>query len=443
MKRLQSIASEARLASIIGTLLSRGLSTVLSFGLILVLARALSPEEYGRYAFVFSVATALGIILTLGQTTSLIKHFREDSGLEDSVNASLVSQNVRWMGIAALLAAGIGFLAWIFQVEILGLTPAKWALAAFFAVVFQASEYLQSWFRARGRYTMALVPRENVWRILAILSLLAVVISGYELDSVSALLLVTLALLIAISPQMLSFGREFASRLGREKRTETLDTRPGENRSFGFNMLMNAVSGHIETIMVGLVIGFSELAVFFIVLRITMLLYLPITSIETVALPMIANALRIGDKARTQRLMAMFGGLTFGLALLGGIVLFFIYPFVLNLFNPEFSAPATVVLLMIATAWVQSFIGVNTGYLMVSGGESFFLAFRTVLLVHYCAGLALFGALFGIVGVAGMMLVFMVAESGLTWWWCRKHLGLDISAFSALGLLRKNASDPA
>ncbi|MEO0636091.1 MAG: hypothetical protein AAFY73_05530 [Pseudomonadota bacterium] len=430
--------SELRIVAILGTLVSRGLSTVLSFALLLVVARLLSVEAYGEYAFLLSCVMGVGVLATLGQTVVLVKYFDEDMASSEGVNPALLQRASRYMvlGSVVLLMGGVSvWLASVIapQVVPLDLTPAAITVLVLGSIAFQWAEYWQARYRAEGRFALALIPRENAWRILAIACLLALwLLPAFEsvrnmLTAELVLGVVMAFLVISISPQL------WVAVKSRTTPQLSFDQPKGENRRFALNVAMNAVAQHTETIIVGLVLGFAELAVFFVVFRITMLLYLPATSIETVAAPMVSNALRGDDPVRTQRLVGRFSAITWLLATVGGAIILVIYPYILFLFNAELEAPFAFVALMVTMASVQSFFGLGTGYLMIGGGEAFFLAYRTIFHVIYMVLLAAAGLAFGLIGVALVMLILIVAESAMAWWWCRKNLGLEITA---LGVLR-------
>lgn len=433
--------SELRIVAILGTLVSRGLSTVLSFALLLVVARLLSVEAYGEYAFLLSIVMGAGLLATLGQTFVLVKYFDEDLPSQAGVNPALLHGASRYMLLGSalvLVSAGMFWLLdqaaswgnWSYWPQGIGLGVL--AVLALGAMTFQWAEYWQARYRAEGRFGLALIPRENAWRALAIASLLAVWLLPMfapvraMIDAGSALAIVMVCLAICIAPQW------WVAVCNASPEVDPFVQPKGENRRFALNTAMNAIAQHTEAIIVGLVLGFAELAVFYVVLRITMLLYLPATSIETVAAPMIANALRGDDHARTQRLVGRFSAATFLLATFGGLVLLFVYPFILQLFNSELEATFAFVAVMVATASIQSFFGIGTGYLMIGGGEAFFLAYRTALHLVYMIALAIGGLMFGLLGVAVVMAIYILIESALAWWWCRKHLSLDITAWSAL-----------
>ena len=426
------------------SLVSRGLSTVFSFLLIFVLARLLSPEEYGLYALLFSIGSGLGLTMTVGQTTLLMKHFRADEAIASPINMQLIRENLLWLTVSLVLIALICSLL-VASSEMV--SPAAVLVVFLFASLFVLSEYAQSYFRARGRILTALLPRENVWRPIATAGLLLAGLGGLALSGVSALLIVTLCLGLIVGYQIAVMatecGRGLVTVPGSKSEPAPRATWRQESTYFSLNTLMTAVALHIEVLIVGLVLGLEEVALFFLMMRLTALLNLPAVSMETVAFPMVSERLRKGDTDGAQKLLAMFAAITFALCLIGVAVLVPLGPHIIALFNPELGGSSLLMGLMALTALIYAYFGLGTGALMLGGGERFFLIYRSILYVFYGAALALFGYIWGLEGIALTMAGGILIETLLAAWWCKRNLGIDISAAALIPVLLKRGTKPA
>ncbi|MBO6510764.1 MAG: oligosaccharide flippase family protein, partial [Roseibium sp.] len=91
MSVFNRIAGRIDVRRLILTFVSRGLSTIFSFALIFSLARVLAAEEYGLYAMLFSIGSALGLVLTSGQATLIVKHFNREDPPGDNINRRLIT----------------------------------------------------------------------------------------------------------------------------------------------------------------------------------------------------------------------------------------------------------------------------------------------------------------------------------------------------------------
>ena len=434
MPVFKRIAGRIDVRRLMLTLVSRGLSTIFSFALIFSLARVLSAEEYGLYAMLFSIGSALGLVLTSGQATLIVKHFNREDPPGDNINRQLISHNVVWQAVALALVWVAGWLVWATGVG--QLSPIAILAVLIFSSVFLLSEYFQSYFRARNQLKLALVPRENFWRPFATVLVWFSVFLGVSLGGATALLLVAACLAVAVIYQSFFFVRDARRRseTGAASSDETASPSNWDKESiyFGLNGFMTAVALHIEVVIVGFVLGLEEVALFFVLFRLAMLLNLPQISMETFAMPMIAERMREGDRKEAQKLLSAFAAVTFLLSLAGAAVLVPLSPYVVKLFNPEFEVSGLLMLAIASQTVVMAFFGLGTSTLMISGGERYFLLYRSVLYAIYAVSLVLFGWIGGLMGVALTMTGFVLIEHMLAAAWCRRKAGVDITATGAI-----------
>jgi len=434
MSLLERVAGRIDVRRLFLTLVSRGLSTVFSFALIISLARVLPAAEYGLYALLFSIASALGLVLTSGQTTLVVKHLHREDLPGDLNNQRLVARNTKWQAIAV----GIAWVAGLAAVASgLGPLQSGAVLAVLiFASVFMASEYFQSYFRARNQLKLALIPRENFWRPFATAAIWVAVLSGLSLNGENALVLVAACLALAVALQAHFFVRDARHRYQKPaepgKVEPTASTWNRESVYFGLNGLMTAVALHIEVVIVGFVLGLEEVALFFVLFRLAMLLNLPQISMETYAMPMVAERLREGDRHGAQQILSAFAMVTFVLSLIGTAILVPLSPYVVKIFNPAFEVSPLLMLAVASQTVVMAFFGLGTSTLMISGGERFFLIYRSFLYAVYAAALVLFGWLGGLMGIALTMAGFVLIEHVFAAAWCRREAKVDITATGAI-----------
>jgi O-antigen/teichoic acid export membrane protein len=432
MNALLKLAGSTQARRLAEVVFSRGLSTVFSFLLLYVASQLLSLQEYGLYVFLFSAGSALGLMFGLGQPMVLIKHFRAAETCASRHNASLVRGSLRTTLASVAALALLGVLSYTAS----GALPAPYNgfhLAAAFAAVYVLSEYLQSFFRVRAQFWLALVPRENAWRPLASLALLAGAGAGLSWGGASAFVVVGASLLVAILPQLGLFLRQTADAWRRNAaeiggRRRRLWRREGVY--FFAHTGFAASAAYLETVVIGLVVGLGEAAFFFLVTRLTMLLNLPGVAIETIGIPRIAEKFRRNDRAGAQDLIATFSMIAFALSFLGGIVVLAVSPVLLELFNPAFTEHFEVVVIMTLSVVAHAFYGIGTGALMVGGGERYYLSYRTVLFAPYIVCLVGSGWIAGLDGVAVTSLAFVLIENVIAARWCRRVKGVDLRATS-------------
>ncbi|WP_417770398.1 lipopolysaccharide biosynthesis protein [Stappia sp.] len=429
---LRKIAGSAQARRLAEVVLSRGLSTLFSFLLLYVTSQILSLDEYGLYVFLFSVGSALGLMAGLGQPMVLVKHFRAAEACDGRHNASLIRGSARVTGAAVAVLGMLGSAAFFFGSAL----PERYEdihLAAAFAAVFVVSEYLQSFFRVRAQYWLALGPRENIWRPLASVVLLAGSAFGLSWAGADAFIVVGASLLVAILPQLGVYLRQTAG----VWRGGGADFGGGRRRLWRREGLyffahtgFAASAAYLETVIIGLVVGLREAAFFFLVTRLTMLLNLPGVAIETVGVPRVAEKFRRNDRQGAQDLIACFSLIAFVLALCGGLVLLIVAPALLGLFNPAFTEHFEVVVIMTLSVVAHAYYGIGTSALMVGGGERYYLSYRTMLFGPYVACLIGSGWFAGLDGVALTSLAFVLIENVIAARWCLGVKGVDLRASS-------------
>lgn len=404
---------------------SRFGSTLLSFLVLLVASRLLPTEEYGLYVFLFSIGSALGLIAVLGQQILVVKHYRRDGGVDDPVNRALIQVNARWLtlGCGVLVVAAVALYAIADRLP--EPYPHLW-IACAFAAVFAVSEYLQNYFRIHGSINLSLLPREIVWRLASVGALIAVAWTGWLSGGERAMSVVTLLLGGATAYQLGHFVKDEGLRWLPRR---SADSGPREWRAesgyFIANNALNSAQAYLETIVIGALLGLGEAGFYFVALRISMLLTLPVTAIDTVGIPLIAARFQRGDTQGAQRLIGKLSFSAFCISLAGAVALAVISPFVLTLFNAAFVQHSSVLVVLCALTVAQSFFGPGSWLLMIGGGERFFLIARTILFVIYLGLLYGLGRQFGLIGIATAGLVFSVASNCAAARWIASVWGID------------------
>lgn len=423
--RLRSarLADARRFASAFG---SRFGSTFLSFLVLLVASRLLPIDEYGLYVFLFSVGSALGLIAALGQQILVLKHYRRDASAGGDGNRALLGVNLRWLALGCgSLVAGAVVLA------LLGDRlphPYDYLWIAFlFAALFAASEYLQSYFRIHGRINLSLLPREIVWRAASTLGLGAAAALGLLSGGEAAMAVLTLLLGAATAYQVVHFLRDEGLDWLRRPAAAPAEWR-AETGWFIANNVLNAAQGYLETILIGVLLGLDKAAFYFVAVRISQLLTLPVAAIDTVGVPMIAERFQRDDREGAQVLIGRLSLGAFAVSAVGALCLAVVSPFVLHLFNAAFVGHTDVLVVLCALAVGHAFFGPGSWLLMIGGGERFFLIARLVLFVAYLGLLYGLGQAYGLIGIAAAGLAFSVASNWIAARWIAGVWGIDVMA---------------
>lgn len=434
MRDILARLQEMNLKKLVFALGTRGSSTIFSFLLLWTAGQALSIDQYGLYVFLFSVGTALGLTMVLGQSIFAIKHFRADIHRPGETNYDVLRHNAKWLGFGQALlfaAAAISYFA-------SGYFPEPYDqlyLAFLFAIAFSLGEYFISYYRVTNRLGLSLIPRENVWRALSALLVGVCIWQGINLSGEAAFILVSAVLFAAVGYQLafflrtegLAWLRAAASTMkgGADRKTWTQ-----ESKYFSASLFIFAAEGYLATIVIGLVIGLEEAAVFFVTLRIAMLLSLPNVAIETITIPRISTYIQNRDLVGAQRIVSTHSAAAFGLALLGYAFLALFGGWFLWIFDPSFTAAKLVLMVVAANVVLDTFVGPATWLLMISGAERRMLKIQIGLLTIHLALMALLGAYFGILGVAIAGTIVNIIGCLVTTYGAMRYAGADPMAIS-------------
>ncbi|MEO0495824.1 MAG: hypothetical protein AAF141_00430 [Pseudomonadota bacterium] len=411
---------------------SRGLSTVASFALLLSVSALLPTEQMGLYVFLFSLGNAAGLVASGGLPLLLLKHMRGSEGdvADRSQNDALLNRLARTQVWWFVAAAGVCAVLYFVNPSVFQGHPWEALPLFLYVAAFATGEMLINFFRVEGKVGWALMPRENLWRLISAALLFVMMTAGVQLDGGQAFSVVAGVLSVAIAFQFLAFRRHQGMAWLTADQADAPEISRKDQVFFSLNTGFNAVQANIETLVIGLVIGLQEAAFFFVALRLTQLLLVPLVAIDTIGVPMINRALQDDDTPKAQWLAGACSLASFGFAVCGALFLLALGPFILSMFKPEFLNHFEIVIVMTATATLQAWFGPAANLLMIGGGERFYFWLRSGLLGAGLLAYLLFGPLFGLAGIVAVTLAIVILEHVTVMIWARRHMNIDMMASS-------------
>lgn len=404
----------------------------LSFLMFLMLARAMSAEEYGRFGFGFSLAMFLSVIASLGLHTGILRWWPEFTAkkLPDKAVAVLVF-GLLWSAIAAVgmavaLGLAIPMLGWW------GMTALDYLYAAALLVVpLTLSEYVASALRAQGSVVWALAAKDIVWRAGFIALAIYAIGAAMGLSAGGVFLFAAVVLMGLV---LLQLGRLFGgSRAWPVGQAPTIKEGPELLRTalpmWGASVLY-AFSQYVDVVLLGMFISPEEVGPYFAATRVANVLGLMLIAANMVAAPIISRLFHSDEHARMQQVLRMIAiGVTvptllaFGLIVAAGVPL-------LEIFGPGFSE-AYVPLIILSAAFGFNAVCGPTGYLLQMTGHQ--RDYALIMLVTYGFTLAIQLVLIPTIGTVGAAIGTLF---GLVAWnlWARHlaltKLNLDPTIFS-------------
>lgn len=408
----------------------------LTFVMFVLLARWLTPEEYGRYATLFTLGTFLGYVIVGGLHTLALRRLPElDHHQRPDTAARLVRDGYLTI---IMLAASLAALAWIGAAALGGVAgPPAWSplIAILLAAPFALAEYQSNILRGWGSVHTALLPRDVAWRILTILAVGGLTLTGLRLGALEAFAITAATLFVLVLAQFAlglsraPAGAFEAARTGAVQPISLLI----EARWLWAAAVASALIAQLGVVSVGMVLGDVDAGRFFAAQRTSALLSLPLIAAEIVGGPLIARAWAARN---TREIQNICNYIVIGITIptLAGLLFFILFGgHLMSLFGHEYASTKGILLIMSVGTLINALCGPTAVIMLMTGNERSFVGYYASAQL---VGLALVTGLAATAGVNGAAVAS--AASVIIWnlavrQWSVRRLGIDPTAASFLG----------
>ncbi len=410
-------------------------STVLAFGIGVVLARTLGPSGYGIYGLVVSITALLTVPTEFGLPSLLT---REIASAEVRGDWPHMRGILAWTGkmvaaVSLLLFAGtIGVVLLIkgLRSEAEFLHTLLWAMLLIPLVALGNL----SGATLRG---LRLVVRGQLSEMLLrpgmFLLLLCVFEYGFgrSLHPAQAMLLnvIAAAFAFAIGVAMLLKAIPPPCRIA------TPLTQSAQWLRSAFPMALTegtrVLQGNVSVLLLGWLLASEDIGRFRVASQIAILMTFPLSLLDIALSPFISRLHSSGDRVRLQRMLSYGAGLMF-VTVLGMFVVLVLFGRVLLsvFFGPAFAAAYPALVILALGQLINAFFGSNAVLLNMSNGErAVAQAFSFGLVLNVLLSLMLIPA-FGIVGAAVANTVGLILWNILLWRRAWTTLAIDSSVLS-------------
>ncbi|MCW5720099.1 MAG: oligosaccharide flippase family protein [Devosia sp.] len=436
---LSALLSTGLLRSV-GSLGIKVATAGLTYLTYVVLARTMSEDEYGRFAFGLALATMLAILAGMGQSTAVLRLWPQLRGQGESESASTTLAAGASITIAAsLVTAALLCLVALAIAPFLpaGETANHFIGAAFLILPMALAEYNSSALRAQGSLWTALLPRDIFWRVALPLSVLALFSLGVVLSGPDALTL-SAALLIG----MLLAQVQLARRRGYVV-LPALSLAPvaAHWQRWGklskwllLGALIETFTLNADVILVGLMLDLESSGLYFNAFRTAGLMTLFTFAIELVIAPMVAEHFHAGAMRKAQAITALCAWAGF----LFSLVVFALFAvsgdFVLSLFGPSYAGGALVLVLLAFGLLFDAATGPSKIVMMMTGHERAYVAlFGAIMGLGFLVQIVVI-PFWGVVGAAAVNMGARILAQIAIALWCRYRIGLDTSLLGVFAL---------
>lgn len=422
--RPTSLASDANRALAI-----KLLAAATTYGFSIFLARLMGARDFGTVAFFLNAALFLSVLGARGQQVAALRFLPPMIASGDVGGQKTYLRRTFWLtgtgslavfALALVGALGARRLGWLADFS----TPALVAGLALVPLVGWVD--LQSHLaRSYQRLTLALAPKEILWRALAALAVAAMVAQGARpapgAVAVLAVLIATLALIAA------GQGLLLARAMALPRRGPAAPPEPDWGRAAGpfwISSVSNIFLANADVLAVGIFAGAANAGIYFAANRLAMLLAFFTTSYNIVLGPALSQAWHAGRRQDAARLVRQ-ATLKMTLPTLAlGAMLGVFAPQVLALFGPGFAPASDALRLLLLAGVLNAASGPADIALNMCGAHRAAMRASALSLGLGAALLGLGVALGGVNGVALAVLVATVLRKAMYWWLARRLLGL-------------------
>lgn len=437
--RRLSIAGLARSGMIAGII--KLASAGLSFLMFVAIAMDTDERQFGLYSATYAGASLVSFFATIGQQSTVLRFWPQYASAGETGVANGLMMRAILVTLAGLIVSSLGIVAIGFLPYFSARTPEWLPLCLSAAVLNFAlgwSEFASGAFRAKSALIGALLPRDVVWRMLVIATIIAMHFAGIITDAVTATVITAGLLLLATLPQAVVLLRQ----------TLMLErTRPSAEQAREFNSvtfgLWGATSlppalGQVSTLLVAAILGPEAAGAVFVADRTTRVVLLALTGINQALAPEISSAYYAGDRRHVQKITSLtaLGASAVALVTLLGFVL--AGTFILWIFDPAYATPQTHAVLVIfgIGATVATACGPVELLSHLTGLQH---ALLKVLFVVNAIGLVMTAAatyFYGSLGAATSIALTLITWNVISVAMAKRRIGIDSSVLGLMKLSR-------
>ena len=405
-------------------------SAGLTFLLFVAAAMVTDQRQFGLFSTAYAGASLVSFFSIVGQHATVLRFWPQYAGNRDfSAANSLMARAIRvtlaGLFVSVLLVLCADLLPVAGAREWRALLPATAALT----LALGWSEFTACAYRAKDRLFSGLLPRDVLWRLLAILGFAAAGIFDRNVDAVTATWLLAGLLLLCVLPQTIGLIAETLA----ESHAPLTATQKAEFKAvtlglWGVTALPPALS-QASTLMVAAILGPEAAGAIFVADRVMRLAVLALSGINQALAPQISAAFHRGERAHVQRIAGLTAIAGFALALAMLVVFVLFGRPILAIFDPAYATNtmhATLVILGLG-ALVGTACGPTELTMQLTGlqKELFhtLVAVNTLGLAATAALTVALGPVGAACGMAGIMAVWCVIGVVIT----RRRIGIDPS----------------
>ncbi len=412
----------------------RVVSLLLSFVQSIVVARVLGIEEYGAYAFAYSLATMAALVAVLGFDRVCIRETviaEKNQDWPSMKGIRLLAERNTFL-VGTLVGGGLSLYYGFF-----GENQVTSAQSACVAIVLLAPwvallKLEPALLRAYGKIRLSQLPDNIVRPLLLLLFLLASSAMGNQVSGSHAISLHALAAFLVVVWCFWQVNRAAPAILAET----TAHIRYAEmyRTSFAVGMVtvLGAFKGQLVLLMMGGMLPAAEIGAFSAAFRLSSLISFTLVASNIALGPTMTRMYKEGSVAR----MANVGQLTAVVATVSAlpvaVAFYFLAEPILSIYGEGFSLASEAMKVLVISQFIQTAMGSVTLWLVMSKNENLSLICNALgVAVVFILGSWLI-PVYGVTGGAVANAVGAVISGLLTWVFVIRKLRMDPSVIGAM-----------
>ena len=431
----QSILSNPVLRGSAAALAIKFTGSILGFAMFALAARNMEPHDFGTLAVIFNAMAFLAVIAACGQETLIVRswdeYFRSN---RPALAHGALQFGLKVTVIAAFLVAALVAVVWPL---VLPSMPLTLILSACTFLLLQAFMNFSAQFsRVAGGVILGETPREILWRLVVVLIILAHQLFHTPFAAAEFFAMAAAALAFSILLQQIMVLRSLPLAVRQNEAEYDIPGWLPRSLRMWVAAILETSSQYLEVIVVGLFLGPTAAAFFFVATRITNVFAMITGSITAYATTQISGLFHGNAKGELQAILRSLSIISAALAVGVFIVITFGGKLLLWMFGPVYVSAYPALLVLAAGAAAGALAGPASYLLLLTGNEGAYPRIMACGLLARVALISILGPWLGLMGAAiawsvtavGVALALVIA--------CRQRTGVDPSLLDLLMRIR-------
>jgi O-antigen/teichoic acid export membrane protein len=400
--------------------------SILGFAMFALAARSMEPHAFGMLAVIFNAMSFLAVIAVCGQETLIVRSWDEYCGSDRPTLArGALAFGVKVVAATSCATAVAVALAWpLVQRDM----PSALIIAACAFLLLQAFMNFSAQFsRVAAGVVVGEAPREILWRLVVVVAIVAHQALQTSFSATEFFAIATAALAFSILLQQLFVARALPAAVRAGKAEYEIDAWIPRSFRMWLSAILDTSSQYLEVIAIGLFLGPTMAAFYFVATRITNVFAMIAGSITAYATSQISGLFHRNAHDELQAILRSLALISATLAAgafltiaLGGKALLWI-------FGAVYVSAYPALLVLAAGASAVALAGPAAYLLLLTGNEGLYPRILACGLLARLILIAVLGPWLGLMGAAIAWSVSGLAMSAALVIACRQRTGVDPS----------------